>query len=101
MPRGTQQLPFDMGPEVEMIEEIGNISQSSIITQTSSLKNAETVKSEVIENVKPGTSQSKSNAPAKMLTFHINHSNRTYKIDLSELSTVGTYLNIYFFFPFL
>ncbi|XP_047351443.1 FAS-associated factor 1 isoform X1 [Vespa velutina] len=89
MPRGTQQLPFDMGPEVEMIEEIGSIPHSSIITQTSSLKNAETAKSEIIENVKPGTSQSKSNAPAKMLTFHINHLNRTYKIDLSELSTVG------------
>ncbi|XP_015178994.1 PREDICTED: FAS-associated factor 1 isoform X1 [Polistes dominula] len=86
MPRGTQQLPFDMGPEVEMIEEIGNIPQSSIITQTSSIKNADSAKSEIIEDVKPGTSQSK---VAKMLTFRINHLNKIYKIDISELSTVG------------
>lgn len=86
MPRGTQQLPFDMEPEVEMIEEIESIPHSSTITQINSLKKSEITKPETTENAKPGTSKSTN---VKMLTFHINHSNKVYKIDLPELCTVG------------
>ncbi|XP_024936165.1 FAS-associated factor 1 isoform X2 [Cephus cinctus] len=92
MPQDSQQLPSEMGPDIEMIEEIrGNsrnsLSSSSEIAQT--LKNTNTPRADVVEIVKPGTSRPRNSSGPRTLTFHINYSNQVIQIDLPETRTVG------------
>ncbi|XP_029157021.1 FAS-associated factor 1 isoform X1 [Nylanderia fulva] len=90
MPQGTQQLPSEMAPDIEMVEEIKIIPHSSSAKpQTAqSSKKIETTKADVVESAKPGTSRPKSCMRNRMLTFHINYLDNVYKINLSELSTL-------------
>lgn len=95
MPRGTQQLPSEMGPDIEMVEEVVKAtprSSSSGALQTaqnSRRVGTTTTKTDVAENAKPGTSRPKSWMRNRTLTFHINYLNTVYKIHLPESSTFG------------
>ncbi|XP_020281775.1 FAS-associated factor 1 [Pseudomyrmex gracilis] len=95
MPQGTQQLPSEMAPDIEMVEEIKAIPQSSstklqaIAQNTKKLiGNTPKVVSDTAENARPGTSRPKSCMRNRTLTFHINYLDNDYKINLSELSTL-------------
>lgn len=94
MPQGTQQLPSEMAPDIEMVEEIKVIPHSSsaklLITAQSS-KKIEATKADVVENAKPGTSRPKSCMRNRTLTFHINYLDNVYKLNLSEMSTLSKY----------
>ncbi|EZA56540.1 FAS-associated factor 1 isoform X3 [Ooceraea biroi] len=93
MPRGTQQLPSEMAPDIEMIEEIKatprSASSSKIQTPQSSRKIAiKAADATSAESAKPGTSRPKSCMRNRTLTFHINYLDNVHKINLSELSTL-------------
>lgn len=96
MPRGTQQLPSEMTPDIEMVEEIKatprSSSSSKLQTAQSSRKIATRV--DIIESAKPGTSRSKSCMRNRTLTFHINYLDTVYKINLSELSTLSKWRSL-------
>ncbi|CAK9830976.1 FAS-associated factor 1 [Anthophora retusa] len=87
MLRGTQPLPSDISPDIEMIEEIERMPNSSSLPSQTVCGSKSNSKMEVTENSKPGTSKPKSCAKEKTLTFNINHRNNEYKINLSELSS--------------
>jgi hypothetical protein len=93
MPRGTQQLPSEMTPDIEMVEEIKAIPRSSSSKlQTSQSSRKIATKADAIENAKPGTSRPKSCMKNRTLTFHINYLDNVYKIHLSELSTLSKWI---------
>lgn len=91
MPQGTQQLPSEMTPDIEMVEEIKVIphSSSTKLQTAQSSKKIETTKADVVENAKPGTSRPKSCMRNRTLTFHINYLDNVHNINLSELSTLS------------
>lgn len=76
MPSGTQQLPSEMTPDIEMIEEI----------RATPCVPSSAAQMDVVENAKPGTSRPKSCARGRTLTFRIDYLNSVFNIDLSELS---------------
>lgn len=94
MPQTTQQLPSEMTPDIEMVEEIKVTPRSSTsklqIVQNS--KKTGVMKTDVVENAKPGTSRPKSCMKNRTLTFHINYLDNVYKINLSELSTLSKWI---------
>lgn len=95
MPQGTQQLPSEMAPDIEMVEEIKAIPQSSSATTQNSKKiGTPKIISDTVENAKPGTSRPKSCMRNRTLTFHINYLDNDYKINLSELSTLSKYRSL-------
>lgn len=87
MPRGTQQLPSEMGPDIEMIGELKR-TPTSTSTCESSQSSENNTKMDIVENDKPGTSKPKSCTRGRLLTFHINLFNSVLKIKISELSTL-------------
>lgn len=87
MPRGTQQLPSEMGPDIEMIGELKR-TPTSTSTCESSQSSENNAKMDIVENDKPGTSKPKSCTKGRQLTFHINLFNNVFKINISELSTL-------------
>ncbi|XP_012278050.1 FAS-associated factor 1 [Orussus abietinus] len=95
MPQDSQQLPSEMSPDIEMIEEIrGNQPQQPQQSFTSEVflqapTNSNTTKVNVTEVVKPGTSKPKCHKVPRLLTFNVNYDNRVVKIEISETSTVG------------
>ncbi|KAL6264814.1 hypothetical protein P5V15_004909 [Pogonomyrmex californicus] len=90
MPQTTQQLPSEMTPDIEMVEEIKVTprSSSSKLQAVQNSKKTVTAKADIVENAKPGTSRSKSCMKNRILTFHINYLDNIYKLNLSELSTL-------------
>ncbi|XP_011867105.1 PREDICTED: FAS-associated factor 1 isoform X1 [Vollenhovia emeryi] len=91
MPQTTQQLPSEMTPDIEMVEEIKVTPRSSTSkpqTVQNSKKVAAAAKADVVENAKPGTSRPKSCMKNRTLTFHITYLENVHKINLSELSTL-------------
>nr|XP_012222089.1 PREDICTED: FAS-associated factor 1 isoform X2 [Linepithema humile] len=92
MPRGTQQLPSEMAPDIEMVEEIKATPRSSSSSKLQIAQNSKkigtTTKADIIESAKPGTSRPKSCMRNRILTFHLNYLDNVYKINLSELSTL-------------
>lgn len=91
MPQTTQQLPSEMTPDIEMVEEIKVTPRSSTskLQMVQNAKNTGVVKADVVESAKPGTSRPKSCMKNRTLTFHINYLDNVYKINLSELSTLS------------
>lgn len=92
MPRGTQQLPSEMTPDIEMVEEIKATPRSSSSSKLQVAQNSKkigTIKADIIESAKPGTSRPKSCMRNRMLTFHLNYLDNVYKINLPELSTLS------------
>lgn len=93
MSRSTQQLPSEMSPDIEMIEEIKGTSHSSPWSSSSSsapkigrsAKN--NMKFNTTENANPGTSRP-TNCIDRTLTFHIHYLNSVYEINISELSSI-------------
>ncbi|KAG7201589.1 hypothetical protein KM043_004333 [Ampulex compressa] len=88
MPRGTQQLPSEMSPDIEMIEEIKGKSCPSSSTHQTVLVPKNNTNMDILETAKPGTSTPNSCARGRILTFHINYRNSVLKINMSELSTL-------------
>ncbi|XP_003703822.1 fas associated factor casp isoform X1 [Megachile rotundata] len=88
MPRGTQQLPSEITPDIEMIEEIERMPHSSTLSSQTACAPKNNSKVDIVENSKPGTSKPKSCVRGRMLTFHINYLNNEYEINLSELSSL-------------
>lgn len=93
MPQTTQQLPSEMTPDIEMVEEIKVTprSSSSKLQVVQNSKKTASTKADVVENAKPGTSRPKSCMKNRTLTFHINYLDNVHKINLSELSTLSKY----------
>ncbi|XP_071557811.1 FAS-associated factor 1 isoform X2 [Temnothorax nylanderi] len=90
MPQTTQQLPSEITPDIEMVEEI-KVTPRSSTSKLQTVQNSNkpgAVKADVVENAKPGTSRPKSCMKNRTLTFHINYLDNVYKINLSELSTL-------------
>ena len=88
MPRGTQQLPSEISPDIEMIEEIERMPHSSTLSSQTVCTSKNNSKVDVVENSKPGTSKPKSCVRGRTLTFHIIHLNNEYEINLSEQSSL-------------
>ncbi|KYN14165.1 FAS-associated factor 1 [Trachymyrmex cornetzi] len=96
MPQTTQQLPSEMAPDIEMVEEIKvtPLSSSSSSSSSSKLQTVQNsnktgaMKADIVESAKPGTSRPKSCMKNRQLTFHINYLDNVYKINLSDLSTL-------------
>ncbi|XP_043257171.1 FAS-associated factor 1 isoform X2 [Colletes gigas] len=89
MPRGTQQLPSEMSPDIEMIEEIERMPHSSSSSSQTVHDSKSNSKMDVVENSKPGTSKLKNCARERILTFRIKYLSNVYKINLSELSSLS------------
>lgn len=89
MLRATQQPSSEISSDVEMIEEIETIPHSSSLRPPIVCGSKSNSKVEVTENSKPGTSKPKACVRERTLTFHVNHLNNEYKINLSELSTLS------------
>jgi len=92
MPQTTQQLPSEMTPDIEMVEEIKvtpRSSSSSKLQTVQNSKNTGAVKADIVENAKPGTSRPKSCMKNRTLTFHINYLDNVYKINISDVSTLS------------
>ncbi|KAL0127510.1 hypothetical protein PUN28_003057 [Cardiocondyla obscurior] len=90
MPQTTQQLPSEMTPDIEMVEEIKvtpRSSTSKLPMVQNSKKTSVTKAADMEANAKPGTSRPKSCIKNRTLTFHINYLENVYRINLSELST--------------
>nr|XP_012141640.1 PREDICTED: FAS-associated factor 1 isoform X3 [Megachile rotundata] len=60
MPRGTQQLPSEITPDIEMIEEIERMPHSSTLSSQTACAPKNNSKVDIVENSKPGTSKPKS-----------------------------------------
>ncbi|XP_043578096.1 FAS-associated factor 1 isoform X1 [Bombus pyrosoma] len=88
MLHATQQLPSEVSPDIEMIEEIERMPQAHSLSSQTNCDPKSNSKVEVTENSKPGTSKPKSCERERTLTFHINHLNNEYKINLSEFSSL-------------
>ncbi|KZC10917.1 FAS-associated factor 1 [Dufourea novaeangliae] len=88
MPRVTQQLPSEMSPEIEMIEEIERMPHSSSSLSQNVNDSSNCLKMDVVENSKPGTSKSKNCTRERTLTFRVNYLSNVYKINLPESSCV-------------
>lgn len=88
MLHATQQLPSEVSPDIEMIEEIERMPQAHSLSSQTNCDPKSNSKVEVTENSKPGTSKPKSYERERTLTFHINHLNNEYKINLSEFSSL-------------
>ncbi|XP_011168578.1 FAS-associated factor 1 isoform X2 [Solenopsis invicta] len=92
MPQTTQQLPSEMAPDIEMVEEIKvtprSSSSSKLQTMQNSKKTGAVSTVDTVENSKPGTSRPKSCMKNRTLTFHVTYLNDVYKINISELSTL-------------
>ncbi|XP_028050119.1 FAS-associated factor 1 isoform X3 [Monomorium pharaonis] len=89
MPQTTQQLPSEMAPDIEMVEEIKVTPLSSSSSKLQNSKKIGSVSTEdIVENAKPGTSRPKSCIKNRTLTFHINYLDKVYNINISELSTL-------------
>ncbi|EGI70162.1 PREDICTED: FAS-associated factor 1 isoform X1 [Acromyrmex echinatior] len=93
MPQTTQQLPSEMAPDIEMVEEIkvtplSSSSSSSKLQTVQNSKKTGAMKADTVESAKPGTSRPKSCMKNRQLTFHINYLDNVYKINLSDLSTL-------------
>ncbi|XP_076178069.1 fas associated factor casp isoform X2 [Ptiloglossa arizonensis] len=84
MPHGTQQLPSEMSPDIEMIEEIERMPHSSSSSSQTVHDSKSNSKMDVVENSKPGTSKPRN--CARTITFRINYLNNVYRINLSEFS---------------
>lgn len=95
MLHGTQQLPSEVSPDIEMIEEIERMPQAHSLSSQTNCDPKSNSKVEVTENSKPGTSKPKSCEKERTLTFHINHLNNEYKINLSEFSSLSKWLILY------
>jgi len=93
MPQTTQQLPSEMAPDIEMVEEIKvtplSSSSSSKLQTVQNSKKSGAMKADIVESAKPGTSRPKSCMKNRQLTFHINYLDNVYKINLSDLSTLS------------
>lgn len=89
MPHGTQQLPSEISPDIEMIEEIERMPHSSTLSSQTVCTSKNNSKVDVVENSKPGTSKPKSCVRGRTLTFHIIHLNNEYEINLSEQSSLS------------
>lgn len=91
MPQDTQQLPSEIGPDIEMLEEVKATprSSSSILQTPQNSRKIGTTKADIIESAKPGTSRPNSCMKNRTLTFHIYYHNNVYKINMSESSTLG------------
>ena len=94
MPQTTQQLPSEMAPDIEMVEEIkvtplSSSSSSSKLQTVQNSKKTGAMKADTVESAKPGTSRPKSCMKNRQLTFHINYLDNVYKINLSDLSTLS------------
>lgn len=104
MPRGTQQLPSEMAPDIEMLEEIKTTPRSSSSSKLQMAQSSKTtVIADAVESAKPGTSRPKSCMRNRTLTFHINYLDNVYKINLSELSTLskcGDWLELLYYQPY-
>lgn len=96
MPQDTQQLPSEIGPDIEMLEEVKAIprSSSSMLQTSQNSRKIGTTKADIIESAKPGTSRPNSCMRNRTLTFHIYYHNSVYKINMSESSTLGKRDNI-------
>lgn len=94
MPQTTQQLPSEMTPDIEMVEEIKVTPRSASSSKLQVVQNSKKTgpaKADVVESAKPGTSRPKSCMKNRTLTFHINYLDNVHKINLSELSTLSKY----------
>ncbi|XP_032686816.1 FAS-associated factor 1 isoform X2 [Odontomachus brunneus] len=91
VPQDTQQLPSEIGPDIEMLEEVKTTpcSSSSVLQANQNSKKIGTTKADIIESVKPGTSRPNSCMRNRILTFHIYYQNSVYKINMPESSTLG------------
>lgn len=87
MPHGTQQLPSEMSPDIEMIEEIERMPHSSSSSSQTVHDSKSNSKMDVVENSKPGTSKPRN--CARTITFRINYLNNVYRINLSEFSCLS------------
>lgn len=94
MLRSTQQLPSEISPDIEMIEEIERMPQSHSFSSQTNCDSKNNSIMEVTENSKPGTSKSKTCERERTLTFHVNHLNNEYEINLSEFSSLSKYFII-------
>ncbi|XP_011137643.1 FAS-associated factor 1 isoform X2 [Harpegnathos saltator] len=90
MPQDTQQLPSEIGPDIEMLEEVKTTprSSSSILQTSQTSRKMGTIKADIIESAKPGTSRPNSCMRNGTLTFHIYYHNSVYKINMPESSTL-------------
>ncbi|XP_078048361.1 fas associated factor casp isoform X2 [Augochlora pura] len=89
MPSDTQQLPSEMSPDIEMIEEIERMPHSSSSSASQTVNDTEnSTKVDVIENSKPGTSKYKNFTRARTLTFCINYLSNVHIINIPESSSV-------------
>lgn len=97
MPQDTQQLPSEIGPDIEMLEEIKAAphTSSSMLQASQNSRKIGTTKADIIESSKPGTSRPNNSCMRnRTLTFHINYHNSVYKISMPESSTLGKRDNI-------
>nr|XP_033341145.1 FAS-associated factor 1 isoform X1 [Megalopta genalis] len=89
MPSDTQQLPSEMSPDIEMIEEIERMPHSSSSSASQTVNDTKnSTKVDVIENSKPGTSKYKNYARARTLTFCVNYLSNVHIINIPESSSV-------------
>ena len=94
MHHDTQQLPSEMGQDIEMMEVVQGVpvvtfSSSSEVAHAP--KNAPTPRVDNTENVKPGTSRPKNHiqASTRQIDFHIHYLNRSFMVRLLETCTIG------------
>lgn len=85
MPEDSQQLPSEMGPDIEMIEEI---PRAPVITDVVTIpSNSSPLRADMPEIIRPGTSRKRNNTST--ITFHIHYMDTVFDIQLTESHSVG------------
>lgn len=85
MPEDSQQLPSEMGPDIEMIEEIRGTPEITDIVTISS--NSSPSRADLPEIIRPGTSRTRNNTST--ITFHIHYMDTVFDIQLPESHSVA------------
>ncbi|XP_076245106.1 fas associated factor casp isoform X2 [Calliopsis andreniformis] len=91
VPKATQQLPSEMSPDIEMIEEIKRTPQLSSPSFHIAQESKSTSKMDVVENSiagLPGTSKPKNCGKARIITFHVHYLSTVHEIKLPEYSSL-------------
>ncbi|XP_046751610.1 FAS-associated factor 1 isoform X1 [Diprion similis] len=85
MPEDSQQLPSEMGPDIEMIQEIRRTPEIIDIVTIPSNSSPPIIR--VPENTRAGTSKTRSNTST--VTFHIHYMDTVFDIQLPVSHSVG------------
>ncbi|XP_012260990.2 FAS-associated factor 1 [Athalia rosae] len=85
MPEDSQQLPSEMGPDIEMIEEIPR--NPEIIDIINISNDPSPLRADLPEIIRPGTSRPRSNT--SKIIFHIHYMDTVFDIELSDSHSVA------------